>query len=118
MNMDQISQWLSQMVPSRTNADDKEKNALGAPGLDGTGVAGIDGVQPHEKFGGLMNKAVDAVQQPAAAASAAVEKFTRGSEGEIHQTMMSLERGDVSFKFFVTAKNKAIEAYKELMRMG
>lgn len=44
---------------------------------------------------------------------------TRFAQGDpsvgIHEAMIASEKADISFKYAMTLKNKAIEAYKELM---
>lgn len=69
-------------------------------------------------FGPLLAGAAEAMTQPQQAAAKAVEQFNRGAEGELHQTLMAVDKADISLKFFVTARNRCLEAYREIMRMG
>ena len=69
-------------------------------------------------FGGMLNKAVAAVVEPQQAAAQALQQFARGADGELHDTMLSQERADISLKFMVSVRNRALEAYREIMRMG
>lgn len=45
------------------------------------------------------------------------DKFSKGGSVNVQELMMSGERADISLKLMVTLRNKAIEAYQEVMRM-
>ena len=114
MNFDQMSDWFQSSMPSigiDKRPDAKRDDDMRVAGSIGAGSAA-------RPFSGIVERAVNAVQGPAAAAKNVIERFSRGAEGEIHESMMALEKSDIGMKFFVTAKNKAVEAYKEIMRMG
>ena len=36
---------------------------------------------------------------------------------DIHETMIALQKADVSMRLLLTIRNKALEAYREIMRM-
>jgi flagellar hook-basal body complex protein FliE len=38
-------------------------------------------------------------------------------KADIHETMIALQKTDISMRMFLTVRNKAIEAYREVMRM-
>lgn len=46
------------------------------------------------------------------------EGFAEGSHNDIHGTMISLTQADISLRFATNVRNKLIEAYREVMRMG
>jgi flagellar hook-basal body complex protein FliE len=109
MQAEVLNQWLSQAIPSFAKKGEAQ-GAGQAPGMDQA-----DGPSP---FANVASRLSEAFQTPVAAANNVVNRFSSGREGEIHESMMTLEKSDIGFKFLVTAKNKAIEAYKETMRMG
>ena len=114
MNLEQMSDWMQSSMPGigidkRFKSQQSGENDL---------IGAISGDTAARPFSGIVERAVNAIQGPAAAARNVIDKFSRGAEGEIHESMMALEKSDIGTKFFVTAKNKAIEAYKEIMRMG
>lgn len=79
----------------------------------------IASTQQHEStFSEALGRAAEAVMEPQRAAADATEMFARGEEGEIHQSMLALERADISLRFLVSVRNKALEAYREIMHMG
>ena len=72
----------------------------------------------NDHFASLLTRATQAINGPQEAAQAAIQKFAQGEEGEIHQSMITLEKADISMKFFVQVRNKFLEAYREVMHMG
>lgn len=69
-------------------------------------------------FKDTLSNAVEQLAEPQQAASKAIEQYNKGTDGELHQTLMAVDKADVSLKFFVTVRNKCLEAYREIMRMG
>ena len=119
MYMSALTSWLGQMMPSQTAQDPSIMRALlPGQGAQGTKAAEIHDEKKDEAFPGLLAKAAESMLGPQGAAQEVVQQFGRGAEGEVHQSMMALEKADISFKFIMTAKNKALEAYKEITRMG
>lgn len=53
-----------------------------------------------------------------AKADQAVGDFAQGKQMDLHDTLMTMEKGDISLKFMVNVRNKVVDAYKEIMRMG
>lgn len=47
----------------------------------------------------------------------AVAELSAGNNRDIHQTMIALEKADVSFQLMMQVRNKIISAYEEIMRM-
>lgn len=58
---------------------------------------------------------VDASQQHAVEVS---EAFARGEQNDIHGTMLAMQKADVTLRFAANVRNRAIEMYREIMRMG
>jgi flagellar hook-basal body complex protein FliE len=69
-------------------------------------------------FGASLATAVESLAAPQKAAAEAISQFNRGTDGDLHDTLMAVDKADVSLKFFVTVRNKCLEAYREVMRMG
>lgn len=70
----------------------------------------------HINFGDMLT---DAFKNANADDKQADDLATRFANGDpsvgIHEAMIASAKADVSFKYAVTLKNKAIEAYKDLM---
>jgi flagellar hook-basal body complex protein FliE len=42
----------------------------------------------------------------------------RGDHQDVHGTMIAMQEADVSLRLMTSVRNRAIEAYREIMRMG
>lgn len=68
-------------------------------------------------FGEQLKQAMQSVNETQLVADQAVEKLHSGQSGSLHETMIALEKADISMRLFVQLRNKAVEAYQEIMRM-
>jgi len=50
-------------------------------------------------------------------AALAVTDLVSGKDQEIHQTMIAVEKADVSFQLMMQVRNKILSAYEEISRM-
>lgn len=64
-------------------------------------------------LGELVNKVNDLQTQ----ADKSVEKLMTGEAKGLHEVMIAMEKSQVSFQFLTQVRNKAVEAYQEIMRM-
>jgi len=69
-------------------------------------------------FAKTLSGAIDKVNQMKNEADHSIMKLAEGKDVDIHQTMISMEKASVSFKLLMQTRNKVIDAYKEMMRMG
>ncbi len=51
------------------------------------------------------------------AADTAIEKLVTGEEKDVHNTLIAMEKSGVAFQLTMQIRNKALEAYQEIMRM-
>lgn len=51
-------------------------------------------------------------------AHTAMEELAAGKSGNIHETMLAIQKAEVSFKMMMQVRNKIINAYQEIMRMS
>ena len=75
---------------------------------------------PHpgdSSFATLLRSAVNEVNQLQQMADDAARDFASGKATSIHDTMIALEKADLSFRLLTQVRNKAVEAYQEIMRM-
>jgi flagellar hook-basal body complex protein FliE len=68
-------------------------------------------------FGDLLRSAVDNVERLEHEAGQAVQAVASGQEQDLHNTMIALEKADVSFQLLMQVRNKVIAAYETIMRM-
>ena len=105
-----------------------EMMAMGAEAAHASAMADVDSrrqvvpilstMDRAPTFGESLAAAIQPVVEPQRAAELAVAEFARGEEGEVHRTMLALSRADVSLRLFVSVRNKALEAFREVLHMG
>jgi flagellar hook-basal body complex protein FliE len=80
--------------------------------------AAVQGPAPAgDDFGAHLAQALDQVGAVERHADESVARFTAGREKDVHQVMLSLAKADMTLRLAVEVRNKAVEAYNELMRM-
>lgn len=70
--------------------------------------------------GGTFNSLLESVEQlngQMQANEQAVQNIALGDADNLHQVMMTMERTRLAFELALQVRNKALEAYQELMRM-
>lgn len=68
-------------------------------------------------FGDALEKAVASVEAQQQSADVEATKAAHG-EGNLHELALALEKADVSMRVLVKVRNKAVDAYNEVMRMS
>ena len=64
-------------------------------------------------FSELVSKVNDMQNQ----SDKAIQSLATGENKNLHEVMISMEKASISFQFMSQVRNKAIEAYQEVMRM-
>lgn len=93
-------------------------------GLSGTGLSPAFPMDKAESsatvvegagkfFKELVGKVNDISQQ----SDQSVQKLVTGENRNLHETMIAVEKASISFLFMSQVRNKALEAYQEIMRM-
>ena len=73
--------------------------------------------EPAAGFGQVLNKAIDSVNRSVQEADQLAAGLASGQHANIHETMIALEKANISFRMLTKTQNKVIEAYQEIMRM-
>jgi flagellar hook-basal body complex protein FliE len=68
-------------------------------------------------FGVHLNKALGEVNELQQKADQAIQQLVGEGKGDLQETMVALEKADVSFRLMMQIRNKVLEAYQEIMRM-
>jgi flagellar hook-basal body complex protein FliE len=68
-------------------------------------------------FVDLLRSAIAQVNQAQNGADNAAREFAIGEAKSIHDTMITLEKADLSLRLMMQVRNKVVEAYQEVMRM-
>jgi flagellar hook-basal body complex protein FliE len=88
-----------------------------------TGTAGINAAQSAaptaaaDGFGETINNALQAVSDSEFAADAIAESVATGGEATVQQLMVSMTKAQLNVDLLVQVRNRAVEAYQEIMRM-
>ncbi|HHB76986.1 MAG TPA: flagellar hook-basal body complex protein FliE [Desulfobulbus sp.] len=73
--------------------------------------------QAEQNFGKMLSGLVGDVQQQQQAADQAMQQVHAGNAKNLHEAMIAMEQADISIRFMVQVRNKAMDAYQEIMRM-
>ncbi len=68
-------------------------------------------------FGGLFRDAVGQVNALQDQAHAAVEGLMTGSGVDVHQAMIATQKAEMAFELALSVRNKAVQAYQQVMGM-
>ncbi|MBI3603544.1 MAG: flagellar hook-basal body complex protein FliE [Nitrospirae bacterium] len=82
------------------------------PGSGGSPTAPANGA-----FLGTLKEAIAKVNEVQVEASQSVDKLMTGENQNVHQTMIALQKADVSFQLMMQIRNKIVTAYEEIQRM-
>ncbi len=78
-------------------------------GADATGGA---------SFGETLSEFVQDVNSAQVHAESKAQDFANGHSDDIHGTMIAMQEADVKLRLLGNVRNRALEAYREIMRMG
>jgi flagellar hook-basal body complex protein FliE len=68
-------------------------------------------------FGNLLKESINKVGELEKEANTEIEKLAKMETKDIHNTMLAIEKADLSFQMMMQVRNKIINAYEEIMRM-
>ena len=70
-----------------------------------------------DQFGGMLNDALGEVNNLQQQADESIKNMVTGDGKNIHETMISLEKADISFKLMMKVRTKLMDAYNEVIKM-
>jgi len=68
-------------------------------------------------FGSVLRHSLTEVNKLQGQADAAVEALVTGKGISLHDTMIALEKADLSFRLMMQVRNKIVQAYREIVNM-
>lgn len=80
-------------------------------------IPGADASKAPGSFGDALQKSIEKVNEDQLQADRAVKELVAGRNKNIHETMLMIEKADMSFRLMMQVRNKVIDAYREIMRM-
>jgi len=72
---------------------------------------------PTVGFGKLMEEMIGKVSDLQNDADKSIQSLATGQSKGLHEVMLSVEKASISFQMLTQVRNKAVEAYQEIMRM-
>ncbi len=73
--------------------------------------------ETNQSFGQVLNQALSDVNNLQQEAGKAVDRMVTGEASDLHEVMVAVEKARTSFDLLMEVRNKAIDVYRELMRM-
>jgi flagellar hook-basal body complex protein FliE len=73
--------------------------------------------QTQKSFSDFLNSTLDQVNNAQNAGDTAITKLNTGEAKNLHEVMIAVEKADISLRMLVQMRNKALQAYDEIMRM-
>jgi flagellar hook-basal body complex protein FliE len=83
-----------------------------SPTIQTPGGSGAPG-----EFRGLLEGAINSVEQKSNLAAQSVERFLSGEGEELHTAMMATQRAGLAFELGLQVRNKVVQAYQQIMQM-
>lgn len=80
-------------------------------------TAGAGTLKSTGSFSEVLKDSLHKVAQLEKDADREVEKLAKMESQDIHNTMIAIEKADLSFQLMMQIRNKIINAYEEIMRM-
>jgi flagellar hook-basal body complex protein FliE len=87
-----------------------------ASGANAAGAKTGDVTKVTESFGDILENALQAVDNSEKQVRVLNEQFVTGQISDVHTLMIASEKAQLGLQLTVQVRNKAIEAYQEIMR--
>lgn len=68
-------------------------------------------------FGAVLEDSLAQVNALQHEADGAIQSLASGGTATLHDTMLALQKAELSFKLMMQVRNKIVEAYQEVLRM-
>jgi flagellar hook-basal body complex protein FliE len=85
--------------------------AAGSSSVSAPSAPGVD-------FTAKLREALNEANETQVRAQQASEDYASGKQNDLHGTMITMTEADVSLRLVSNVRNRVIEAYREVMRMG
>jgi len=106
-----LAEFLTSRASSSTGVGStSSSSAIGGMSKEG-GVAGAD-------FTAKLREVLAEANATQAQAETVSTDYASGKQQDLHGTMITLAEADVSLRLVANVRNRVIEAYREVMRMG
>lgn len=86
-------------------------------GAGGKSKAAVGGTEEKSEFLNLLKEGLADVNKGMRESDKASMDLATGKSSNIHETMLAVSKAELGFNMLVQMRNKAIEAYQDVMRM-
>jgi flagellar hook-basal body complex protein FliE len=93
------------------------RSNLTLPSITQDNAVGIKQESDSKTFGSILKDSISEVNRLQSDANKSIEKLQLNQSASLHETMIAIEKASISFQTMLTVRNKALEAYQEIMRM-
>jgi flagellar hook-basal body complex protein FliE len=73
--------------------------------------------QTEKSFSDYLGSILDQVNKTQITGDTAIAKLNTGEAKNMHEVMIAVEEADISMRMLVQMRNKALQAYDDIMRM-
>lgn len=73
---------------------------------------------PGDQFISMLRAEINKVNSDHTGMDDKVREVTLGQSSDVHGMMIAVTKADMSFRLMTQVRNKALEAYQEIMRMN
>ncbi len=78
---------------------------------------GPAGTGEAKTFGEFLQDSLGKVNELQQEANVAMEKLASGESQNLHETLLAVEKADISFRTMNQVRTKVLDAYREIMKM-
>lgn len=89
----------------------------GVAGIDSTATAATTGATDGGAFSSILASSFDRLQATQATADGLAAQAATGDLKDVHDYMIARNEASLAVEMVVSIKNKAVEAFNEIMRM-
>jgi flagellar hook-basal body complex protein FliE len=84
--------------------------------LEAVNKAQARGQNQGGSFVDILKESIDKVNALQGEADMAIEGLVKGETKNVHETIIAIEKANVSFNMMIQVRNKLLSAYEEIMR--
>lgn len=99
--------WVTGITP---NSDTSIVNTSGTKNIATT-------AEVHKNFSSFLKESIEQVNAAQVQSDAVTEKLVRGENVDLHTVMITSQKASIMMQTTLEIRNKAVEAYQEIMRM-
>jgi flagellar hook-basal body complex protein FliE len=104
-------------IPAITGGVSPLTAATGVSGLGNVGNVGSTGSTGSGGFGSMLTSAISSLNQSQNTAASDSVALATGQASDVTQVVTDVEKANLEMQLAVQVRNKAVDAYEEIMRM-